>query len=403
VNSIKVAEGIYHIGSNIDNGDLFEGMWPIPDGVSLNSYVVKGEKTAIIDLVDDWNNAPENLLKQLKSIDVEPKDIDYIVLNHLEPDHSGWLDGFVKEANDVKIVTSVKGKKMLGALFDYNGEVITVNDGDTLDLGGHVLSFYNIPFVHWPETMVTFHKETGVLFSCDAFGSYGDLGDRIFDDQISQEKHKFYDDESLRYYANIVAGFSVSVKKAITKLSSLDIKVIAPSHGIIWRENPTVIIDRYLKFAEYMTGESEKEITLIYGSMYGKTKSVVASVVEGIRSEGVPVHIYNVPEDHISYILASAWKSKGLVIGMPTYEGKMFPPISSVIEMFSVKHVWNKEVFRFGSYAWSGGAQRDFETKTEKLKWNYIEPLEWEGKASVDELNLAYQRGKELAIKVKEA
>jgi flavorubredoxin len=152
-----------------------------------------------------------------------------------------------------------------------------------------------------------------------------------------------------------------------------------------------------------MTGESEKEITLIYGSMYGKTKSVVASVVEGIRSEGVPVHIYNVPEDHISYILASAWKSKGLVIGMPTYEGKMFPPISSVIEMFSVKHVWNKEVFRFGSYAWSGGAQRDFETKTEKLKWNYIEPLEWEGKASVDELNLAYQRGKELAIKVKEA
>lgn len=292
---------------------------------------------------------------------------------------------------------------MLGALFDYNGEVITVNDGDTLDLGGHVLSFYNIPFVHWPETMVTFHKETGVLFSCDAFGSYGDLGDRIFDDQISQEKHKFYDDESLRYYANIVAGFSVSVKKAITKLSSLDIKVIAPSHGIIWRENPTVIIDRYLKFAEYMTGESEKEITLIYGSMYGKTKSVVASVVEGIRSEGVPVHIYNVPEDHISYILASAWKSKGLVIGMPTYEGKMFPPISSVIEMFSVKHVWNKEVFRFGSYAWSGGAQRDFETKTEKLKWNYIEPLEWEGKASVDELNLAYQRGKELAIKVKEA
>ncbi len=400
--SNKIAEGIYQIGSNINNGDLFEGLWPIPDGVSLNSYIVKGEKTAIIDLVDDWDNAPKNLLEHLKSIDVNPEEIDYIVLNHLEPDHTGWFNGFLKESKDTKIVTTPKGEKMLRSMYNYQGEVISVKDGDTLDLGGKTLSFYHAPFVHWPETMVTFDKDTGVLFSCDAFGSYGELGDEVFDDQISQSKHNFYDEESLRYYANIVAGYSVPVLRAIDKLSALDIKIIAPSHGIIWRENPATIIDRYKKFAECMSGKAEEEITIIVGSMYGNTKSLVTSVIEGIRSEGVPVHVFNVPDDHISYILASAWKSKGLVFGMPTYEGKMFPPVSSVIDMFSLKHVWNKKVFRFGSYAWTGGAQRDFDNKIEKMKWETIEPLEWEGAATDNEFKKAYDQGKKLAISVKE-
>lgn len=400
--SNKIAEGIYQLGSNINNGDLFEGMWPIPDGVSLNSYIVKAEKTAIIDLVDDWNGAPENLLKQLKSINIEPKDIDYIVLNHLEPDHTGWLYGFLGESSNTQIVTTPKGEKMLRDFFNYEGSVISVKDGDTLDLGGKELTFYHAPFVHWPETMVTFDKESGVLFSCDAFGSYGELEEEVFDDQICEEKHKFYDDESLRYYANIVAGYSLPVIKAINKISPLDIKVIAPSHGIIWRENPKVIIDRYRKFAEYMSGNGEKEVTIIVGSMYGNTKGVVSSIIKGIRSEGVPVHIFNIPEDHISFILASAWKTKGLVFGMPTYEGKMYPPTASVLDMFSIKHVWNKEVFRFGSYAWSGGAQRDFDNRTEKMKWNCIEPLEWMGEPTEADKTAAYEQGKKLAIKVKE-
>lgn len=400
--SNKIAEGIYHIGSNINNGDLFEGMWPIPEGVSLNTYVVKGEKTAIIDLVDDWNGAPDNLLKQLESIDVKPEEIDYIVLNHLEPDHTGWLDGFVKETGNIEIVTTPKGEKMLRSLFNYEGPVRSVKDGDTLDLGGKELTFYHAPFVHWPETMVTYDAETGVLFSCDAFGSYGDLGSEVFDDQISEEKHKFYDDESLRYYANIVAGYSLPVIRAIDKLSALDIKVIAPSHGIIWRDDPAVIVDRYRKFAEYMSDGGEKEITLVVGSMYGKTKAIVSSIIEGIRSEGVPVHKFEIPNDHVSYILSAAWKSKGLVFGMPTYEGKMFPPMASVLEMFSVKHVWNKHVFRFGSYAWTGGAQRDFDNRIDKMKWECIEPLEWEGSATQVELDKAFEQGKLLAQKVKE-
>ncbi len=401
MNTGKIADGIYRIGSNINNGDLFEGLWPIPDGVSLNSYVVKGEKTALIDLVDDWDNAPEDILKQLKNIDVEPKDIDYLILNHLEPDHTGWLHGFLKETKNLKVVVTPKGEKMIRAMFKYEGEIITVADGDTLDLGGQVLTFYHAPFVHWPETMVTYQKDTGILFSCDAFGSYGNLGEEIFDDQISDEKHNFYDQESLRYYANIVAGYSNFVLKAINKLSALDIKVIAPSHGIIWRENPGIIIERYKKFAEYMNGECEKEITIIWGSMYGNTKSLLSSVVEGIRSEGVPVHIFEVPKDHLSYILSASWKSKGIVLSMPTYENKMFPPMNNLLEMFSLKHFWNKKVFRFGSYGWGGGAQREFESFVEKLKWETIESQEWEGTPTEDDKNKAYEYGKKLAVEVK--
>lgn len=402
MSSNKIAEGVYQLGSNINNGDLFEGLWPIPDGVSLNSYVVKGEKTAIIDLVDDWDGAPENMVKQLKSIGLEKSDIDYIILNHLEPDHTGWLYGFLENISNIEIVTTPKGEKMLREFFKYEGKVKSVLDGDTLDLGGKELTFYHAPFVHWPETMVTYHKESGTLFSCDAFGSYGELGEKVFDDEISPEKLDFYESEALRYYSNIVAGYSLPVKKAITKISTLDVKVVAPSHGIIWRDNPQFIIDKYKTYAEYMSGNCEKEITMIIGSMYGKTKGIAESVIKGIESEGVPVNIFTVPKDHISYILASAWKSKGLVFGMPTYEGKMFPPASTVLDMFSIKHVWNKEVFRFGSYAWSGGAQRDFDNKTEKLKWNFIDPLEWMGQATEEDKKMAFEQGKRLAIKVKE-
>lgn len=403
MNAIEIADGIYRIGSNIDNGDLFEGMWPIPDGVSLNSYVVKGEKTAIIDLVDDWDTAPADVKKQLSEISVDPREVDYIVLNHLEPDHTGWLKGFLSDNEDVIIITTPKGEKMIRSFFNYEGPVQAVADGDVLDLGGgKELTFYHAPFVHWPETMVTFHKESGILFSCDAFGSYGKLGDAVFDDQISDEEHKFYDEESLRYYANIVAGFSLSVQKAITKLSALDIKMIAPSHGLIWRENPSVIIDRYIKFAGYMKGPAEPEITIIWGSMYGNTKKVLTSVIEGIRSEGVPVHVHNVPADHISYALTSAWKSRGLIFGMPTYENKMFPPMATLIDMFGLKHVWHKKVFRFGSYGWGGGAQKDFNDRIAKLKWECLDPLEWEGMATENEQKIAYEQGKKLAQWVKE-
>jgi len=400
--AVKITDGIYRLGANIENGDLFEGMWPIPDGVSLNCYIVKGEKTALIDLVEDWDTAPSVIKEQLASIPIDPKEIDYLVLNHIEPDHTGWLEDFLKISPDVELVTNKKGAALVEGFYGITENVKIIDSGDTISLGNNKeLIFHNIPNVHWPETMITFEKESGILFSCDAFGSYGSITVSVFDDEISEKEHTFFDVESLRYYANIVGSFSKFVLRAIDKLKDFDIKVIAPSHGIIWRENPGQIIERYRKFAEYMEGPAEPEITVIWGSMYGNTEKVLHSVIKGIRSESVPVHVHRVPDEDVSWALASAWKSRGLVFGMPTYEYKMFPPIASVLNMFNLKHVQNKKVFRFGSFGWTGGAQKDFNAATENMKWDFIDPLEWKGKADEDIHKLAFDRGQELAQIIK--
>ncbi len=400
--AIKIVDGIYRIGANIENGDMFEGMWPIPHGVSLNCYVVKGEKTALIDLVRDWNDAPLTIKEQLESIPLSFKEIDYLVLNHLEPDHTGWLHDFIKENPRIEILATKKGVELAKAFSGITENIRAVKSGDILDLGdGKELVFEEVPNVHWPETMVTYEKSSNILFSCDAFGSYGSIGAAVFDDELSEEDHEFFYKESLRYYANIVSTFSAFVLKAIDKLKNLEIAMIAPSHGIIWRENPARIVSLYKDFATYMNGPALPEITVIWGSMYGHTEQVLHSVIKGIRSENVPVHIHRVPNEDVSWALADAWKSAGLVFGMPTYEYKMFPPVVYVLDIFGIKHVWNKKVFRFGSWGWSGGAQKDFDVRTEKLKWDFIEPVEWNGTADKEVHECAYQRGKELAKLVK--
>jgi len=400
--AILMSPGIYHLGVNILNGDLFEGLWPIPDGVSLNSYLVKGDKTALIDMVRDWDNAPLTLKQELGGIDMNFSDLDYLVINHMEPDHTGWMNGLLSQNPKLQILTTQKAAALLGAFYNITENIRVVTTGDTLDLGqGKVLTFYDTPNVHWPETMMTYESSSGTLFSCDAFGSFGALGDAVFDDQISDDKHEFYEKETLRYYANIVASFSSFVLKAIDKLKDLDIRVIAPSHGLIWREKPQEIIQRYINYAGYASGPAEPEITVVWGSMYGNTREVLNEVIRGVRSEQVKVHVHQVPNEDVSYVLASAWKSTGIILGMPTYEYKMFPPMAYVLDIFERKHVKNKQAFRFGSWGWSGGAQKECDARTVPLKWDFLESVEWQGRASEEVTKLAYSRGQELAREVK--
>lgn len=398
----KITDGIYRIGVNLGGDLLFEGMWPIPDGVSLNSYVVRGDKTALIDLVEDIGEKPAEFEQALASILLKPEGIDYLIINHMEPDHTSWLPEFYRRNPNLEFYITAKGASVLKAFCGIEKNVHIVKTGDTLDLGaGKTLTFYEAPNVHWPETMVTYEKNSKILFSCDAFGSYGDITDAVFDDQLSTEQFDFFMNEALRYYANIVAGFSTFVEKAIILLKNLDIKIIAPSHGIVWRDNPQAIIDAYSRFARYMNGPAEPEITIIWSSMYGNTEKVVATMIQGVRSEGLPVHVYRTPQDDVGFILASAWKSAGLIIGMPTYEYKMFPPMAWVLDMFARKKLMNKKVLRFGSFGWSGGAQRELETLTEKLQWDFVNPVEWQGAPTGETLSLATARSRELAAKIK--
>ena len=413
MNARKITDWVYALHADITKAPYFEGFWPIPQGVSLNSYIVRGNKTALIDLYRDWEDAPSQMDSQLKSLGIKNTDIDYIILNHLESDHTGFLRDFRKTCPNAQIITTVKGAALVRNFCKAfpEGEVQDalrpVKTGDTLDLGdGVVLSFTETPNVHWPETMMTFEQKSGVLFSCDAFGSYGAVGTdenpgRIFDDECTREEHEHFEAESLRYYANIVASFSPFVKSAVEKFAQTPIKVIAPSHGLIWRKNPGEIINRYLKYASYNAGGScEKEVCVIWGSMYGNTKIGVDAVVEGIKSQGLPVKVLEIPSTDASVVLAHAFSAAALVIAMPTYEYKMFPPMAYILNLFNRKHFTGKKALRIGSWGWVGGAKKEYDEAVTPLKWDEVESYEWQGLPSDEDCKNLRERGITLAQKV---
>lgn len=400
----RISDRIYALHADVKTEDLFEGIWPIPDGVSLNSFLVKGEKVALVDLVRDWGGAPAALETGLSQAGLRLADVDYLVLNHLEPDHTGWLAEYRRMNPKVKILATSKGVELVKSFYKVVDGVEAVKTGDSLDLGaGMVLSFLEAPNVHWPETMVTFEPSSGTLFSCDAFGSFGMLGDRVFDDEFNAREHERFEAEALRYYSNIVASFGTFVKRAIDKVDALDVKVVAPSHGIVWRKDPRRIIERYRKYASYLDGGREKEICVIWGSMYGNTEKGLAAAIRGIEDEGLGFTMHRVPNEDASYILSDAYKSEGILVAMPTYEYKMFPPMAYVLDLLARKHVNGRSALRIGSWGWVGGAKKEYDEALAALKWDSVGSLEWAGVPDDATLAALREKGRELARKVKAA
>lgn len=404
MNVSEVTQDIYKLSVNIDD-ILFEGLWKIPNGVAMNSYIVKGEKTAIIDGVGGWDGVPESLFGLLDELQIDPKSIEYLIINHMEPDHSGWIEAFKEINSDFKIVCSQKSADLLKAFYNHTENILIADDDFTLDLGkGHVLKFAEIPNVHWPDTIAAFDTLTGTLFACDAFGSFGKVDERGYDDMLTQEEIDFFEGEAVRYYANIVAAFSLPVQKAIEKCSSLPIKIIAPGHGIVWRENPEKIIEDYARYASYQKGPAKEEITLIWGSMYGMTQKAVDHAIDVLENEGIKVHVHRVPETDWGTVLTSVWTSTGVVIAAPTYEYKLFPPMAAVLDEIGKKRATNRKAFSFGSYGWSGGAQRELNAIMEKNRanWDFLEPVEFNGAPREEDLELITERLQELVKQVRE-
>jgi flavorubredoxin len=234
-----------------------------------------------------------------------------------------------------------------------------------------------------------------VLFSCDAFGGYGALNGINFDDECSDLD--YYKSESLRYYSNIVAKFSKPVLNAIDKLSGLDIEIIAPSHGLIWRDKPADIVSLYSKWAGYADNGGETGVTLLYGSMYGNTERMTNFVAKGVASTGVPIEIFDVARTHTSYILPSLWSRKGVVVGAPTYEGALFPAMASTLEEAAIKRVMNKKAIIFGSYGWSGGAVKRVKSIVEPVKWDIVDIISFQGQPTDEDLQNAIDCGKRFA------
>ncbi|HHS14466.1 MAG TPA: FprA family A-type flavoprotein [bacterium] len=394
--AVEMKPDIYWVGVNDRTTDLFEGLWPVADtGVSYNTYLINDEKKVIIDLVKAIKT--DAFFDQIHAV-MPLSEIDYVIINHMEPDHTGVLKTLHKIAPDITLVGTEKMKQMLAHYYGITDPVRVVRDGETLTLGRKTLQFFEAPFIHWPETMVTWEQTQKVLFPCDAFGSYGALRGTIFDDECLEPE--FYIREALRYYVNIVARFSQPVLKAIEKLSGLDIQMIAPSHGLIWRKDPARIIDYYRNWAELAQGGGDKGITLLYGSMYGNTEAVMDAIAQGLACSGITIEIFDVARIHTSYILPALWIHKGVMVGAPTYEGRLFPPMAQALDMAVLKKIQNKKAAYFGSYGWSGGALRQVKSMMEPMQWDFRNIFEFQGGIEGDVLKKAEAFGREFSSDV---
>lgn len=385
---IKIANDVYMLSVNVSD-ILFEGIWDIANGVTLNSYIVKGEKTAIIDGVVGWDGIPESLYENLAEIDVDPKDIDYLIVNHMEPDHSGWIENFKKINDNFTILCTDKAAKLVNSFYGDNINIQVVKEGDTLDLGnGKVLSFHPVPNVHWPDTMYTYEVDTKVLFTCDMYGAFGKFDEHVFDDEMTPEEVEFFEFEGIRYFSNVMNTFTPALKRAIDKSREFDINVVAPGHGPVYRSNPQKIIEDYSRFAKYSEGAGKNEVTILWGSMYGMTAKAVEFAKVILDREGIKVNMVEMPYKSESEVIANVFKAGAVIIAAPTYEYKMFPPVAAAIDEIGRKKILNKLAFRFGSYGWSGGAEKELAEIVEKnrMKWDFVESVEFEGAPREDDL-----------------
>ncbi len=393
----EIRPGVFWIGLNDRTTDLFEGIWPVSDsGVTYNSYVIRDEKNVVVDLAKGFKT--DEYFELLDSV-VPLDSIDYIVINHMEPDHTGAIRALSRMPGKCTLLATEKARGMLAAYYGITENIHSVADGEELPLGKRTLRFVHTPFVHWPETMVTYDAADKILFSCDAFGGYGTLPGTMFDDQCADLL--FYEREALRYYVNIVAKFSAPTLAAIEKLAGVPIDVIAPSHGLVWRRDPGRIVELYSRWANLAEGGGESGVTLVYGSMYGNTEKMMNAVAQGIMRAGLPVEIFDAARTHSSYILPSLWTYRGIMVGAPTYEGTLFPPVAQALDMAALKHVVNKKAAIFGSYGWSKGGMAAFRKMVEPLKWDVTDVLEFRGSPTAELLKKGEELGERFAAVVK--
>jgi len=363
---VKVCEDIFWVGVEDKRDILFEGLWPIPGGVSYNAYVVKGsEKVALIDTVDKFYS--REFLSKVEEV-VKCSEVDYIILNHLEPDHSGALEAIVREATRAKVVSSQMGINFAKAYYGGNFETLAVKDGDVLELGGHTLKFITAPWLHWPETIFTYDIVSGTLFSGDAFGTFGALNGKVFDDEIDVRE---YEGEMKRYFADIVSHYSQFVVKAGEKIKGLPIKILCTTHGPIYRRNPKYPIEMYLKWS---SGVDEEKVIIVYGSMYEHTAEVAEYLESRLKEKGVKVKAFNVCRVHPSFILPEIIDSKAILLGAPTYEGAVYPPITNFIEYVKVKNVRPKTLGIFVNYTWGSNIIEQLKGKLSEVGMKVVEP-----------------------------
>ena len=389
---IEIAPGIYWVGAVDWNRRLFDALVPLPYGTTYNAYLVVGEKTALVDTVAVGFG---DLLLEKVAQKVAPEKIEYLVMNHAEPDHAGSIPRLLAVAANAKLVVNKKGAEMAQVHYKVPPErILEIKDGDTLDLGGKTLKFQDAPWLHWPETMFTFAVEDGVLFSCDFLGAHL-ATDRMFDDDTDAPLLF----EAKRYYAEIMMPFRRMAERALDKIAALQPKVVAPSHGPMYR-NPERIIAAYER---WVRGPLEPKVVVVYASMHGHTEKLAGALCSALSKEGIEVVPFDLAVTDVSHVASDLVDASGIAVGSPTVLGGAHPLVVYALTLIKAIKPRAKLAVVFGACGWGGGGVASIKAMLEPSGIQVLDSCEIKGPAEEAELARAAELGKLLAEQVRQA
>ncbi len=364
----KITEDLFYIGCSDRKLSLFESAYPVKDGVSYNSYVLKDEKNVLFDTVDKVcaEQFFENLAQAL-----DGEKLDYLIVQHMEPDHCALIAEVVKLYPELQIVCTAKTVGMIKQFFcfDIDSRVMVVKEGDTLNTGKHEFQFILAPMVHWPEVMVTYNKTDKILFSADAFGSFGAINGNLFDDEVNWECD--YLDEARRYYTNIVGKYGLQVQMLLKKAKGLDIKLICPLHGLLIKQNIGLFIEKYDKWSTYTP--EENSVLIAYSSVYGGTESVANLVAAKLADKGVKnIKMFDVSMTHTSFVLAEAFKYSHIVLATTTYNAGIFESMEAFLHVLSAHNLQNRKYVLIQNGSWAPTCGKQMREILEKVNGSEI-------------------------------
>lgn len=343
-----ITDNIYYVGVNDRNKHLFEGLWPLPAGVSYNSYLINDEKVCLIDTVEVGFFS--QFIENIRAV-IGDRKVDYLVVNHMEPDHSGSLALLRQYYPDVQVIGNKKTFGMMKGFYGIDSNTMEIKNGETLSLGSHTLKFVLTPMVHWPETMMTLDTTAGVLFAGDAFGCFGALNGGVIDAQINCDG---FWPEMVRYYSNIVGKYGIPVQNAMKKLAGVDIKYICSTHGPVWHEHIGKVTGMYDRMSRYDTDEG---IVVCYGTMYGNTERAAEVIANAASEAGIKnIVMHNVSKTHHSYIIADVFRYRGLIVGAPTYNTGLYHEMDVLLSELAGRDIKNHYLGWFGSHGWASKA-----------------------------------------------
>ena len=360
----KVTEDIVWVGASDRRLALFENIFPIPRGVSYNSYVLLDEKTVLLDTVDA--SVAGQFFENLEHV-LDGRKLDYLIVNHMEPDHCAMIGDLVRRYPEVQVVGNAKTFGMIKQFFgtDFAERAVTVKEGDTLATGAHTLHFVMAPMVHWPEVMVTYDEKDKVLFAADGFGTFGALNGNIFADEVDFDRDWL--DDARRYYTNIVGKYGASVQALLKKAAGLDIAVICSLHGPIWRENLGYILEKYQKWSTYEA--EDQAVVILYATMYGNTASAADALAGRLAAKGVKkIAVYDVSNTHVSELISEIFRASHVVFAAPTYNGGIYPVMENLLADMKALAVQNKTVALMENGTWAPTTAKQMREKLAELK-----------------------------------